>query len=513
MPHWIESIRIPTGYCSTNAWTTVGNDSDRCTYQVLALVCSSLLGSLESIPVCVWRRSLRLWSRSRPSERHLIARSSYCSLVRYPMFNKYVYCSISSPWSLSVIFASLQWILNTKTSLFYEYVQLETGTVWSMFNLYRKKFCFSFLFYCKSMFRSYVVFLCLILMWFLFFLSIDKIKKDLSESPCHYRRTLPERGLIKEHVWPSVLVFQMWAWFIVAHLQYSMFIYLHQFARHVPGSSTLTGASISFYYLLHRRFYADQRSSSNHYDALGVKSDASAQEIKAAFYKLSKKHHPDVNPSDVDASKKFSALSNAYDILGDPVKRREYDNEVFSKRSAYDPYVTYNRTTNYAQRARAHRPSSWKPPNTSSSSNDFEGGFENAKSNFGNSRSTNHGTSGHYRGPTPPEGHSHQSDFEEFYRTQYDNAQSWTQTSNETSEDAPREDEPATRWNRVSLSKLLAYAVWLSLGIVGFFTSSTFHEMNFQQPTSEFRSRFNKFSRASDEQRSYQYTSEKSWGW
>lgn len=53
------------------------------------------------------------------------------------------------------LFASLQWILNLNTSLlFYEYLQLEIGTVLSMFNLYRKK---AFLFYCKAIFRSCVL--------------------------------------------------------------------------------------------------------------------------------------------------------------------------------------------------------------------------------------------------------------------------------------------------------------------------------------------------------------------
>lgn len=293
-----------------------------------------------------------------------------------------------------------------------------------------------------------------------------------------------------------------------------MFIYLHQFTQCVPGRSRMTGASISFYYLVHRRFYADRRSSVNHYDALGVKSDASAQEIKTAFYKLSKKHHPDVNPNDMDASKKFSALSNAYDVLGDPGKRRQYDHELFSSTSTHDPFVTYNRTSTYAQRARAHRSSSWKPPNDSSSSSNFDGGFGGTESNFGNSRSTSHGPSGRYRGPPPSGANPSQSDFAEFYRTQYDNAQGEDPKTNETSDDVSREDETedeaTARWNRLSLSKLFVYAVWFSFGVVGFFTSSTFHEMNFQQPTSEFRSRFNKFSKQSDTQRPYPFASEKS---
>jgi hypothetical protein len=149
-----------------------------------------------------------------------------------------------------------------------------------------------------------------------------------------------------------------------------MSIYLNSF----PRSST--GASFSFYCITHRRFYADRKSSTNHYDALGINANASPKEIKTAFYKLSKKHHPDVNPDDKHAANKFSTISNAYDILGDPIKRRDYDNELSSQTSTSDPYVTYDRTTRYAQRARAHRPSSWKPPPQSSNSS---GGFKELK--------------------------------------------------------------------------------------------------------------------------------------
>src|SRR5262249_32644993 len=118
-----------------------------------------------------------------------------------------------------------------------------------------------------------------------------------------------------------------------------MSIYFNSFTR------SSTGASFSFYCITQRRFYGDRKSLTNHYDALGVNQNASTKEIKSAFYKLSKKHHPDVNPDDINAANKFSHISNAYDILGDPIKRRDYDNELLSQTSSSDPYVTYDRTS------------------------------------------------------------------------------------------------------------------------------------------------------------------------
>jgi DnaJ-class molecular chaperone len=61
------------------------------------------------------------------------------------------------------------------------------------------------------------------------------------------------------------------------------------------------------------------------YKVLGLKKDASEDEIRRAFRKLAKELHPDVNPTDKTASERFKNVSAAYDILGDPEKRRKYD--------------------------------------------------------------------------------------------------------------------------------------------------------------------------------------------
>ena len=61
------------------------------------------------------------------------------------------------------------------------------------------------------------------------------------------------------------------------------------------------------------------------YKVLGVPEGADAAAIKKAFRDLAKKHHPDANPGDKKAEERFKELSQAYEILSDPEKRRRYD--------------------------------------------------------------------------------------------------------------------------------------------------------------------------------------------
>src|SRR5688572_32833823 len=61
------------------------------------------------------------------------------------------------------------------------------------------------------------------------------------------------------------------------------------------------------------------------YEALGVKADASADEIKKAYRKLAKKYHPDSTGGDKAKTDRFKEVSTAYDIVGDPDKRAKYD--------------------------------------------------------------------------------------------------------------------------------------------------------------------------------------------
>lgn len=61
------------------------------------------------------------------------------------------------------------------------------------------------------------------------------------------------------------------------------------------------------------------------YELLGVKRNASADEIKKSYRRLARKYHPDVNPGNKSAEEKFKKISAAYDVLGDPKKRQMYD--------------------------------------------------------------------------------------------------------------------------------------------------------------------------------------------
>jgi curved DNA-binding protein len=63
----------------------------------------------------------------------------------------------------------------------------------------------------------------------------------------------------------------------------------------------------------------------DYFKVLGVERGADADAIKRAFRKLARQHHPDVNPGDASAEAKFKEISEAYEVLSDPEKRRRYE--------------------------------------------------------------------------------------------------------------------------------------------------------------------------------------------
>ena len=63
----------------------------------------------------------------------------------------------------------------------------------------------------------------------------------------------------------------------------------------------------------------------DYYATLGVTKASTDKEIKQAFRKFARKHHPDVNPGDKQAEARFKEINEAYEVLGDPAKRKKYD--------------------------------------------------------------------------------------------------------------------------------------------------------------------------------------------
>ena len=81
---------------------------------------------------------------------------------------------------------------------------------------------------------------------------------------------------------------------------------------------------------------ADKR---DYYEVLGVNKDASAEEIKKAYRKITKANHPDLHPGDKECEERFKEANEAYEILSDDEKRKKYDQ---FGHAAFDPNAGFN---------------------------------------------------------------------------------------------------------------------------------------------------------------------------
>src|SRR5215471_19180230 len=88
------------------------------------------------------------------------------------------------------------------------------------------------------------------------------------------------------------------------------------------------------------------------YRVLGVERSASTEEIRRAYRRLARKHHPDVNPGNKEAAEKFKEISAAYEVLSDEKKRKAYDE--FGEAALHSGFD--------AERARAYRDAARRAP-------------------------------------------------------------------------------------------------------------------------------------------------------
>jgi curved DNA-binding protein len=94
----------------------------------------------------------------------------------------------------------------------------------------------------------------------------------------------------------------------------------------------------------------------DYYKLLGINKTATTKEIKSAYRKLARKFHPDLNPNDKDAKKKFQEINEANEVLSDPAKRKKYDqygkdwqhSDQFEKQQQYQQQTSSARGSRYA---------------------------------------------------------------------------------------------------------------------------------------------------------------------
>lgn len=125
----------------------------------------------------------------------------------------------------------------------------------------------------------------------------------------------------------------------------------------------------------------------DYYKTLGIEKNATEEDIKKAYRKLARKYHPDLNPNDQEANKKFQQINEANEVLSDPEKRKKYD--------AYGEHWQHAEQYEQAKQSRSQASQGWDEYTYSGGQHegDFSDFFESL---FGNRRSS--GRSAKFRG-------------------------------------------------------------------------------------------------------------------
>ncbi len=139
----------------------------------------------------------------------------------------------------------------------------------------------------------------------------------------------------------------------------------------------------------------------DYYQILGLKKGATEEEIKKAYRKLARKLHPDLNPTDKEANKKFQELNEANEVLSDPEKRKKYDQ--------------YGKDWQHSEQFEHARQSGRRSANTGGQ--DFSGNFEGG--DFSDFFSSMFGGSGGRRSQTKYKGQDYNSELQLALRNAY----------------------------------------------------------------------------------------------
>jgi DnaJ-class molecular chaperone len=135
----------------------------------------------------------------------------------------------------------------------------------------------------------------------------------------------------------------------------------------------------------------------DYYGVLGISKTATEDEIKRAYRRLARKHHPDLNPGDKAAESKFKEINEANEVLGDPAKRRKYD-ELGSN------WRQYEHQGPPPGRGGGFRPGTGAGGFRTMSPEEMEGLFGNEDGSFSDFFATFFGGAGHAGGATRARG-------------------------------------------------------------------------------------------------------------